>query len=122
MDGLTDNDSNTILLDFSLNKGSGSGDMTMLVPDSLFVGGGNSVVLYSHFGGGSFKGINFGDNDGFEEWFVCQDKQKNLLACTTDGQTSASFGQTPEPASMFLFGMGLVLGAARLSNRAKRKD
>jgi hypothetical protein len=71
MDGLTDNDSNTILLDFSLKNGSGSRDMTMLVPDSLFVGGSNSVVLYSHFGGGSFKGINFGDNDGFEEWFVC---------------------------------------------------
>jgi hypothetical protein len=123
MDGLTGNDSNTILLDFSLNNGSGSGDMTMLVPDSLFVGGGNSVVLYSHFGADTFGGTNYGNNDGFEEWFVCKDKKtKAPLACTTTGQTSATFGQTPEPASMILFGMGLILGAGRLSKRGKRKD
>lgn len=49
-----------IYLDYSLNHGSGSGDMFAYIPDALFVGS-PYVYLYSQFTGG---------NDGFEEWAV----------------------------------------------------
>jgi hypothetical protein len=54
---------NWVKLDYSLNSGSGSGDMYMLVPTTLLAGFTN-VVLYSQFGS------NFRNNDGFEEWFT----------------------------------------------------
>jgi hypothetical protein len=114
----------TILLDYSLNPnpggtytaGSGTGDMRMLVPDSWFTAAlashptYTSVVLYSKFGDDkwSVTNTNFGSNGDFDEWFVC-----NGSSCTA---------QVPEPASLILFGMGLVLGAGQLSKRWKRKD
>lgn len=72
---------NWVALDFQLNSGSGSGDMFLYVPDSLFAGFASTdvVTLYSEFGqqgtnpsngmGGNFTG-DFGSSAGFEEWAV----------------------------------------------------
>jgi hypothetical protein len=54
----------SIYLDFSLNPGSGAGDMFLYVQRSLFGADSNFVYLYSHFGN------TFATNDGFEEWAV----------------------------------------------------
>lgn len=54
---------NWVKLDYSLNHGSGSGDMYMLIPTTLLSGFTN-VVLFSQFG------TNFRNNDGYEEWFT----------------------------------------------------
>lgn len=57
---------NSVVLDYGLNAGSGSGDMFMYVPIDNFAGAtGDYVVLYSHFGNppGEFR-----TDGGFEEW------------------------------------------------------
>src|SRR5262245_31508291 len=53
-----------VKLDYRLNSGSGSGDMLMFIPESVFVGYSENpyVYLYSKFG------VNFTSNAGFEEW------------------------------------------------------
>jgi len=57
------NAGNYILLDYSLNSGSGSGDMYAYVPTANFdPTGGTYLYLYSQFGS------NNPSNDGFEEW------------------------------------------------------
>ncbi len=57
---------NKIFLDFSLNSGSGSGDMFFYLPASLFYGHANQYLyLYSKFG---YTGGDYKSNDGFEEW------------------------------------------------------
>lgn len=55
-----------VLLDYSLNHGSGSGDLAVLIPDRLFGSAGVNpfVTLYSSFG------KTAGGNAGFEEWAV----------------------------------------------------
>jgi hypothetical protein len=55
-----------IKLDYNLGSGSGRGDMRMLLPVSALggVGPGTFVYLYSQFG------LNFGTDDGYEEWAV----------------------------------------------------
>lgn len=57
---------NWIKLDYSLNSGSGQGDMAMLVPVSKFAGASSTdfVYLYSQFG------TNHSAEAGFEEWSV----------------------------------------------------
>ncbi len=69
---------NWVALDYSLNSGSGSGDMFLLVPHSLFAGfdGTDVVTLYSEFGlqgedPSGFSG-DFGESAGFEEWAVLE--------------------------------------------------
>jgi len=76
---------NWIKLNYSLNTGSGSGDMFAYIPDSVFTGG-TSVTLYSKFG------ENENNNDGYEEW-------SHLQATST---------QVPEPMSLILLGSGLA--------------
>ena len=56
---------NAVLLDYRLNSGSGSGDMTALIrADLLGSDSGKFVYLYSSFGTGHAA------NAGFEEWAV----------------------------------------------------
>ena len=76
---------NWIWLDYSLNSGSGSGDMFMYVPTSLITGG-DYVYLYSRFG------ENYEANDGFEEWAIIAGQE-----CVI-----------PEPATMVLMITGLA--------------
>ncbi len=97
LDGATND--NGVLLNYSLNSGSGQGDMFLDVPNSLFLAGFTNVYFWSQFGGetsglagnpcGSGACVN---NDGFEEWAV-----------QTPGPA------VPEPATMFLGGTGLIL-------------
>jgi len=56
----------SVLLNYRLNTGSGSGDMTLLVPQSAFDGASAStyVYLYSKFGGVAGGGGNSGGNTG----------------------------------------------------------
>ena len=57
---------NRVLLDASLNSGSGSGDMYCYLPASLFAGlGSQYFYLYCKFGA---SGGGFATNGGFEEW------------------------------------------------------
>jgi hypothetical protein len=67
-------DDNWVALDSSLGTGSGSGDMILLVPQTLFRGFTSTevVTLYSEFGlqgedPAGFTG-DFGSSSGFEEW------------------------------------------------------
>jgi hypothetical protein len=56
---------NWVKLNYSLNAGSGSGDMTVLIPAERFGANPNQYVyLYSSFG------QNCAANSGFEEWAV----------------------------------------------------
>ena len=91
---------NGILLDYSKNSGSGSGDMFFYVKDSLFAGygAGADVTLYSKFGATN----PYGNNDGYEEWYV----QK----CTGNCGTT----QVPEPGTLLLLSTGILgLGLSR---------
>ena len=58
-----------IRMNYSLNAGSGQGDMKMYVPVSAFgaITGNTFIYLYSAFG---LQGGNLATNDGFEEWAV----------------------------------------------------
>lgn len=113
LDGAGDD---SIKMDYSLNHGSGSGDMIMLIPNSLFVAGYNQVVLYSSFG----KPIS--QDDGFEEWFVCVNKSTGApQACTGSTTLAGTTSQVPEPSAMLLLGAGLLY-LARVSRQRKKQN
>jgi hypothetical protein len=59
---------NSVLMNYSLNHGSGSGDMAVLIPDRFFTAQSSNpfVYLYSKFGDTAGAGANA----GFEEWSV----------------------------------------------------
>lgn len=57
---------NRVLLDYSLNAGSGAGDMFLYVPEWFLAGLEDQYLyLYSVFGA---SGGDYASNDGFEEW------------------------------------------------------
>jgi PEP-CTERM motif len=112
-----------ITLDYSLNSGSGSGDMTLDIPIALFnaafTAGGSAydttaekngafIYLYSKFGS-----MPFTNNDGFEEWTYVKGSPIGGPGCTKPGGCAV-----PEPGSVSLFGFAL-LGLAVLSRRRK---
>ena len=77
---------NWIKMDYSLNAGSGHGDIIALIPDSIFTGlESQYVYLYSKFG------VNSVADDGFEEW-----------AYGTSGPL------IPEPTTIALLGFGAL--------------
>jgi hypothetical protein len=109
-----------VTLDYSLNSGSGSGDMYLDIPLTMFnaaFGSAGStfnsaskqnnayVYLYSKFGSDPYA-----NNDGFEEWaFLAK------VAPPGGGGFSA-----PEPSSLVLAGLGLLaVGATRRRQRLR---
>lgn len=108
MDGAPDGGDNKATLDYSLNSGSGSGDLYLDIPLSKFTaafsGSGNTynttnkqnnayIYLYSKFGSDPYT-----NNDGFEEWaFLAK-------VAPPDGPGFS----TPEPSSLMLAGIGFL--------------
>ena len=100
-------DSYEIKLDFSLNSGSGSGDMFLYVRNSAFSGpASTNLIFFSQFGAPPGQ---WSSNDGFEEWAVLR----------AGGGGGGGESPVPEPASLLLLGTGLGFMARRVRGRKK---
>ena len=111
------NGDTSVLLNYDLNPGSGSGDMFFYVPVSLFAGSlpDDYVYFYSLFGG-----MNPSDA-GFEEWAMLQ--ADVIGGGGGEGGGEGGGGNpppvVPEPGTMLLMGTGLAIAAKkRLQKRA----
>jgi len=108
MDNANNPNNYEIKLDFSLNSGSGSGDMFLYIRNSDFNPLlGNFVVLFSQFGAPPGQ---WSSNDGFEEWAV--------LKPSGNGSNNPQ-DAVPEPASLLLLGSGLAFAARRVHRKTK---
>lgn len=106
---------NLVTLNYALGSGSGSGDMTLDIPQSAFnaafaafPGGGLTtdaaqnnayIYLYSKFGSGANE-----NNDGFEEW---AHTGAGVPICTVP-PCSGGGGGVPEPGSLGIVALGLL--------------
>jgi hypothetical protein len=101
----------TVGLNYALNTGSGSGDMFLYVPSSLFGTDPSAVVtLYSQFGGAGIDpaGLplgNYNNSDGFEEWAVL--RAEGTTVGTPEG------GATLTMLGLAVLGLGLVRRQSR---------
>jgi len=96
----------SLVLNYSLNSGSGSGDMYAVVPTSLFSAYNPTqyyVYLFSAFGQPN------NNNDGFEEW-----------AALTGDNNPIPFG-APEPSALALAFSGLVASGFAGLRRYRRR-
>jgi hypothetical protein len=88
-----------IKMDYSLNSGSGSGDMFAYIPVSALGAGGANIylTLYSHFGalgtGADALPSGYDSSDGFEEWAVLKAKATPPV---------------PEPHEYAMLGLGFL--------------
>jgi hypothetical protein len=87
---------NTILMDYSLNEGSGSGDLFAYFPVSYFGASSDYLYFYSMFGE---TGEPYDENDGFEEWAV---REPGTSTRVPDGGTTIAL------LGMALLGLGGV--------------
>lgn len=96
---------NKVYLDYSLEAGSGAGDMMAYLPYNLLAPHSDEYLyLFSEFGA---TGGDYGTNDGFEEWARVDD--------------ATSTPPVPEPASLTLLGLGLLgVGPRVLRRKSKR--
>ena len=95
---------NSVLLNYDLNHGSGSGDMFAYIPNSLFDPSTPYVYLYSRFGeDAAAEGTA---DAGFEEWAVLQ------------GQTPPN-NEIPGPATLAFAVLGCGLGVVGYAARAR---
>jgi hypothetical protein len=99
---------NSVKLNYSLNSGSGSGDMVMYVPDANFdPAKGPFVTLFSRFGQAIAGDASDVTSDaGFEEWSAGKKGPKGSIVPVT----------VPEPTSLSL----MLIGAAALLRRSRR--
>jgi hypothetical protein len=103
--GLTGGQDNWIKLNYSLNNGSGSGDMVAYIPNSLFTGSGDQFLyLYSKFGVQTGMQADDGSDAGFEEWWLKK-------------QPSDDNQNVPEPSLLALLGMSAALAVRRRVTR-----
>ena len=114
MNNTGDSNAFEIQMDYSINSGSGSGDIDFLVSKSYIDshGSGNYITLYSQFG--SPNGA-YSSNDGFEEWWNIRS-----TPCT-DFTTCNPQSEMPEPSSVLLLGSGLVGLALAARKRSSKK-
>ncbi len=99
-----------ILMDYSLNSGSGQGDMVIYVPYSGAFGPDTFITLWSVFGGSNYDPpTDWGRDAGFEEWAI---RVCDLQVECED----PDLPDVPEPSTMLLMG-GSLLGLALFRRR-----
>jgi len=113
---------NTVLLNYNLNSGSGTGDMTLDIPatafDPIFTAlglltdaqkNGAYIYLYSRLGTSStLDSGQYPNNDGYEEWTYIKGAPINGECVPTPQNPCGGPPQTiPEPGTLALLATGL---------------